>query len=265
LPTLYTRRALQNAFFRQWEARGGTEEKPPLATGGHSSTSAKSPAFKTAAAAALKLPRMRRGPEWAPPAPLAVPLAERPLSRGVARSPTLNPAAPAAPPLSPGQSNIPPQGVPPMPPILAASPYVPLPPPGLFRALHPAPPPTSSRLGRTADRGGVSRPRRLRLSGGRHRRRGIARDAFIKTIADLADLGISDLGTLTPGQMHAVFEIYATHAIEAPITNDVGTKSIILPADVRAVASVRGAAPRFHPPKRQRCRRGRGCRRTPPA
>jgi hypothetical protein len=129
----------------------------------------------------------------------------------------------------------------------------------------PGPPPTSSRLGRTADRGGVSRPRRLRLSGGRHRRRGIARDAFIKTIADLADLGISDLGTLTPGQMHAVFEIYATHAIEAPITNDVGTKSIILPADVRAVASVRGAAPRFHPPKRQRCRRGRGCRRTPPA
>lgn len=38
--------------------------------------------------------------------------------------------------------------------------------------------------------------------------------------------------------MHTVFEIYATHAIEARIANDIGTKSIILPADVRAVARV---------------------------
>jgi hypothetical protein len=67
---------------------------------------------------------------------------------------------------------------------------------------------------------------------------GIARDAFIETIADLADLGISELGALTPDQMHTVFEIYATHAIEARIANDIGTKSIVLPADVRAVARV---------------------------
>lgn len=67
---------------------------------------------------------------------------------------------------------------------------------------------------------------------------GIARDAFIETIADLAALGINDIDSLTSEQMHTVFEIYATHAIEARITNDIGTKSLILPADINAVERV---------------------------
>ena len=66
---------------------------------------------------------------------------------------------------------------------------------------------------------------------------GIARDAFIETIGDIATLGL-DLEALTPVQVHMVFEIYATHAIEARIINDIGSKAVSLPADVQAVEQV---------------------------
>jgi len=67
---------------------------------------------------------------------------------------------------------------------------------------------------------------------------GIARDAFIETIADLAELGITDLDALTADQMQTVFEQYATHAIEARLLNDVGTKAVMVPTDVRAAERV---------------------------
>jgi hypothetical protein len=67
---------------------------------------------------------------------------------------------------------------------------------------------------------------------------GIARDAFIETIADLAGEGITDMDALTSGQIQTVFELYATHAIEARLCNDIGTKVVILPADTRAAARV---------------------------
>jgi hypothetical protein len=67
---------------------------------------------------------------------------------------------------------------------------------------------------------------------------GIARDAFVETIADLADQGISDFDALTADQMQTVFEMFATHAIEARIFNDIGKNSIKLPADVAAVERV---------------------------
>jgi hypothetical protein len=67
---------------------------------------------------------------------------------------------------------------------------------------------------------------------------GIARDAFVETIADLAGAGITDIDALTPGQIQTVFELYATHAIEARICNDVGAKLITLPADPRAAERV---------------------------
>jgi hypothetical protein len=67
---------------------------------------------------------------------------------------------------------------------------------------------------------------------------GIARDAFVETIADLAGAGITDIDALTPGQIQTVFELYATHAIEARICNDVGTKVVTLPADPRAAERV---------------------------
>jgi hypothetical protein len=67
---------------------------------------------------------------------------------------------------------------------------------------------------------------------------GIARDAFINMIADLADQGMTDFATLTPEQMQTVFEMFAANAIEARICNDIGKNSISLPTDVTAVERV---------------------------
>lgn len=64
---------------------------------------------------------------------------------------------------------------------------------------------------------------------------GIARDAFVDTIADLADQGITDFGTLTADQLQTVFEMFATNAIEARICNDIGKNSIKLPNDIAAI------------------------------
>jgi hypothetical protein len=62
---------------------------------------------------------------------------------------------------------------------------------------------------------------------------GIARDAFIETIADLAKNGITDLDSLSSDQMQTVFEIYLTHTILNRLYNDIGTKAIQLPLDAR--------------------------------
>ena len=67
---------------------------------------------------------------------------------------------------------------------------------------------------------------------------GIARDAFIETIADLAENGIADFDSLTRDQMQTIFELYATHAIETRLCNDIGMKSITLPADAAHAASL---------------------------
>src|SRR5439155_6670385 len=67
---------------------------------------------------------------------------------------------------------------------------------------------------------------------------GIARDAFIETIGDLAENGITNIDGLTPDQIQTIFELYAAHAIEARLCNDVGTKSIVLPANASAAARV---------------------------
>lgn len=67
---------------------------------------------------------------------------------------------------------------------------------------------------------------------------GIAREAFIETIADLAEAGVTDLDGLTSDQMQTVFEIFATNAIEARLCNDIGAKAITMPASAREAASV---------------------------
>jgi hypothetical protein len=67
---------------------------------------------------------------------------------------------------------------------------------------------------------------------------GIAREAFIETIADLTENGITDLDALTPEQMQTIFELYAAHAIEARLCNDIGTKSITVPSDATQAAAV---------------------------
>lgn len=67
---------------------------------------------------------------------------------------------------------------------------------------------------------------------------GIAREAFIETITDLAQAGITDLDGLTADQMQTVFELYATNAIEARLCNDIGANTVTMPSDSRAVARV---------------------------
>lgn len=67
---------------------------------------------------------------------------------------------------------------------------------------------------------------------------GIAREAYIETIVELASEGLTDLNTFTPDQMQTVFELYATHAIEARICNDIGTKAVMMPADAQAAHRV---------------------------
>lgn len=67
---------------------------------------------------------------------------------------------------------------------------------------------------------------------------GIAREAYVETIVELTSAGITDLNALTADQMLTVFEIYATHAIEARICNDIGTKAITMPADAQAAIRV---------------------------
>ena len=67
---------------------------------------------------------------------------------------------------------------------------------------------------------------------------GIARDAFIETIADLAESGIADFDALTADQMQTIFELYATHAIETRLCNDIGMKAITLPANAAQAATV---------------------------
>lgn len=67
---------------------------------------------------------------------------------------------------------------------------------------------------------------------------GIARAAFVETIVDLADMGVTDLDALSVDQMQTVFEHYATHVIEARICNDIGANLLTVPADVRAAEQV---------------------------
>lgn len=74
---------------------------------------------------------------------------------------------------------------------------------------------------------------------------GIARDAFMETVIDLADAGVTDMAHLTPQQMQTVLELYVAHTIEDRIYNDVGIKGVELPADVSAVEAVRGQLHEF--------------------
>ncbi|WP_419910360.1 Qat anti-phage system associated protein QatB [Hoeflea sp.] len=74
---------------------------------------------------------------------------------------------------------------------------------------------------------------------------GIARDAFIETIADLADAGITDIDGLTSEQVQTVFELYASHTIEARICNDIGTRVVTMPSDARTVERIEAQLSEF--------------------
>lgn len=58
----------------------------------------------------------------------------------------------------------------------------------------------------------------------------IAREAFIETLAKLAESGITNLETLTAEQMQTVLEMNIALAIEARICNDIGLNAVALPS-----------------------------------
>lgn len=67
---------------------------------------------------------------------------------------------------------------------------------------------------------------------------GIARDAFIETIAEALEAGIVDLANLTADQMLTIFEMFVARSIEGRLHNDIGTKAITFPASNNAVQAV---------------------------
>jgi hypothetical protein len=67
---------------------------------------------------------------------------------------------------------------------------------------------------------------------------GIAREAFIETITDLADDGLTDFDALNTVQLQTILELYATHAIEARLCNDIGMKTVSLPSNAAEAESV---------------------------
>jgi hypothetical protein len=67
---------------------------------------------------------------------------------------------------------------------------------------------------------------------------GVSREAFIETIADLAENEITDFNGLTVDQTQTIFELFAAHAIEARLCNDIGLNLIKLPDDAATVERV---------------------------
>ncbi len=66
----------------------------------------------------------------------------------------------------------------------------------------------------------------------------IAREAFIETLVELADLGVTDLDALTADQLKNVFELYMTNAIEGRLCNDIALKLIQVPTNVDAANNI---------------------------
>lgn len=67
---------------------------------------------------------------------------------------------------------------------------------------------------------------------------GIARDAFIQTIAQVAEAGSFDLASLNSDQVQAVIEAYTTRSIELRIYNEIGTKAVSMPKDITTATAI---------------------------
>lgn len=63
----------------------------------------------------------------------------------------------------------------------------------------------------------------------------IARQAMLETIGDLAEAGVGDFDTMTPGQMQELFLDFVARSIEGRVMADLGARGVTLPADVAAV------------------------------
>ena len=64
---------------------------------------------------------------------------------------------------------------------------------------------------------------------------GMARDAWLETVADLDDLGVEDTTTLTAGQMQEIFLTFMAHTIEARLFQDIGVNGLKIAVDLAAI------------------------------
>jgi hypothetical protein len=64
---------------------------------------------------------------------------------------------------------------------------------------------------------------------------GIARDAWLETIADLGALATADAETLTPDQIRDLFLSFIAHTIEGRLFQDIGAKGFKFAADLAAI------------------------------
>lgn len=67
---------------------------------------------------------------------------------------------------------------------------------------------------------------------------GIAREAFIQTIVDLAATGITDFNSLDMNQVQTVLEIYISRSIETKLYNEIGNKVIVLSANIQEAENI---------------------------
>lgn len=63
----------------------------------------------------------------------------------------------------------------------------------------------------------------------------VARDAWLETVAEISELGIVDLNTLTLDQMREVFLTFIGHAIETRLFQDIGTRGFQSASDVQTL------------------------------
>ncbi len=64
---------------------------------------------------------------------------------------------------------------------------------------------------------------------------GMARDAWLETVADLDELGIDDTTFLAAGQMKEIFLAFVAHSIEARLFQDIGVNGLKIAADLAAI------------------------------
>jgi hypothetical protein len=64
---------------------------------------------------------------------------------------------------------------------------------------------------------------------------GIARDAWLETVAELDGIGIADAAAITTAQMQDVFLAFVAHAIEARLFQDIGVNGLKITSELAAI------------------------------
>ncbi len=69
---------------------------------------------------------------------------------------------------------------------------------------------------------------------------GIAREAWLETVADVEELGVDDTAGLTAGQMQEIFLAFVAHSIETRLFQDIGVNGLKVAADLNAIEAFEG-------------------------